>query len=78
MRIFTKTSPMFVNSEKRVDDKDRFVRCSPGKFHDVPDWVKNDLTFQLGVKAGDIEVIETKAAEKRAEFKAETKVAEKR
>ena len=70
MRIYAKHSPMFKNPDPnlKAEDKNTYIRVSPG-FHTVPDWVRQDATFISGVKAGIIEVIETKAAEKVVESK---------
>ncbi len=63
MRIYTKLSPMFKNPDPLIKDEDvrKYIRCSPG-FHDVPDWVKKDITFISGIKSGVIELIEAKAS----------------
>lgn len=62
MRIYCKASPMFKNPDPLIpeQDKGKFVRCSPG-FHDVPEWVRKDATFISSVKAGVVEVVESKA-----------------
>lgn len=37
---------------------------------EVPDWANDDLTFKMGVKAGLIEIINTREEEINAEHKA--------
>jgi len=67
MRIFTKSRYVFL-PPAGVNDK---AVHTPLKFFvDVPDWVKKDNLFQLGVKAGDIEVINSREKQLKVEAEA--------
>lgn len=60
MRVFNKkwTRRLEANGDPRD-----FMILKPYAFADVPDKYAGDITFKLGVQAGDIEVIETKKQE---------------
>lgn len=60
MRVFNKKWTRRL--EAAGDPKD-FIILKPYAFADVPEKYTGDITFRLGVKAGDIEVIETKKQE---------------
>lgn len=60
MRVFNKKWTRRL--EANGDPKD-FMILKPYAFADVPDKYAGDITFKLGVQAGDIEVIETKKQE---------------
>ncbi len=60
MRIFAKKAFRFRGSDKAVS-------VAALSFADVPDWVKKDPIFALAVKEGSIELISSKADEKKVE-----------
>lgn len=66
MRIFTKVKFVFFKPGGNID---QFEATKPLGFHDVPDWVKKDPQFKRGVASGEIEVIENRAQQLKAEAK---------
>lgn len=60
MRIFAKKAFRFRGGDKAVS-------VAALSFADVPDWVKKDPIFALAVKEGSIELISSKADEKKVE-----------
>lgn len=65
MRIISKACYLFRNKE----NSDTF-KTSPLAIQDVPEWVKDDLTFINALKSGNIQVFEkqqTKAVETKQE-----------
>lgn len=64
--------------EANGDAKD-FMILRPLAFADVPEKYTGDITFQAAVKAGEIEIITTKAQAEKVEKKAnETETAAKK
>lgn len=60
MRVFNKK---WTRRLEACGDPKDFMILKPYAFADVPDKYIGDITFKLGVQAGDIEVIETKKQE---------------
>ena len=71
LRVFNKKWKRHIEAE--VDPND-FMILQAFAFADVPEKYTGDITFRLGVKAGDIEIIETRkqAAAFESDPKAET------
>lgn len=63
MKIFTKVAFLFRNPEKSSDE----VRTRALDFAIVPEWVRHDLQFQRGLRAGEIEIIQSREQEIKAE-----------
>lgn len=67
MRIFSKKAfAIGPGAQRGTTDIDSFVTV-PGAFQEMPDKYKNDPTFLLALKAGEITVVDSKAAERAAE-----------
>lgn len=64
MRIFSKKAFAIGPGAQRGSDEINSFITVPGAFQDMPDGYKNDPTFLLAVKAGDITIVDSKATEK--------------
>lgn len=58
MRIFSKKRFAIGPGAIRGTDKIELFVTNPGTFQDMPEKYKDDATFKLAVKAGEIEVID--------------------
>lgn len=67
MRIFTKSRYVFF-APKGIDEKE--VHTPLKGFVDVPEWVADNVMFKRGVGAGDIEVINSREKQIKAEHAA--------
>lgn len=67
MRIFSKKAfAIGPGAQRGTTDIDLFTTV-PGAFQEMPDKYKNDPTFLLALKAGDITIVDSKAAELAAQ-----------
>lgn len=64
MRIYSKVAFVFHQPNSRIIVREN---VSAGEIKDVPDWVADDPTFELGKKAGLIEVLENREQQILAE-----------
>ena len=70
MRLYSKVAFVFHMPDSRVIVREKI---GANQIKDVPDWVEKDPTFVVGKKAGLIEVLENREAEKKAEIEAAQK-----
>lgn len=65
LRVFNKKWTRRLESGlKTTDGKPEYIILKPYAFADVPERYTQDITFRMGVQAGDIEVIETRSKQK--------------
>lgn len=76
-RIFSKKAfAIGPGAEQGTDTIDLFTTI-PGAFQDMPDRFKNDATFRLAVRCGDITVINNSTDEKRVEENSAARINDK-
>lgn len=74
VRVFNKKWTRRIEAENDPSD---FMLLRAYAFEDVPERYTGDITFKLGVKAGDIEIIETRKQAEKVEAEAAGEEAEK-
>ena len=57
-----------------VGDSKDFMILKPYAFEDVPEKYTGDITFAMGLKSGEIEIIETRKQADAVEVKAEQEI----